>query len=1068
MTRRSQIDDLYDVTIPAQSVLSPDGSRIVYVLRTTDREEDQLVRQLWEVDTSGGEPRRITQGPKDSSPAWSPDGTKIAFLRDDQVWLLETGEPRQLTTLPLGAGAPRWSPDGTKIAFTAVVGPAESTAPIVVNRLDYKFDGIGLFGEKRRHVHVLDVESGDVRQVTFGDWHASAPAWSPDGTQLAFAAARDDNLDLNFRSAAYVVKIGGEPRLVGTAEGSCSTVGWTADGTALLVVGRTNTEIGTARLLRVSLDGETVDLTEPLDRTVLTGEPGYPGGLPQSIGDTVYFTARDRGCTHLYALRDGEIRKILGSAGTVVFEMNAVGGKAAVVLTTPTSYGEVVVVDLESGDVDKLTAHGANDIEFFAHEHREFTISDGTVVHGMLLRDPSRKGPLPLLLDIHGGPHNAWTGAADYIRGYQQVLAARGWAVLLLNVRGSDGYGEEFVTAALGAWGTADGKDFLEPLDQLVSEGIADPDRLAVTGYSYGGYMTCYLTSRDNRFAVAVAGGVVADTISMAGTSDSGHWLTALERAGVESSPLTYVDNVRTPTLILHGTADERCPVGQAEQWFSALRTRGVPTQMVLYPGASHGSVFIGKPSHHIDYNRRVVDWLEQRAPIRADHWRRRLAELAVKHSIPGAALGILRGDEVVTVSAGVLSKATGVPVTDDSVFQIGSITKTWTATLAMQLVDEGRLDLDAPVVDVLPELRLSDSDVGKQVTLRHLLTHTSGIDGDVFTDTGRGDDCVAKYVDRLDEAAQVHPLGATLSYCNSGFVLAGRMIEELTGKTWDGALRERLIDRLGLKRTVTLPEEAILLSAAIGHEAPAGQEPQPVDTFLLPRSLGPAGLITASAADVLAFAKLHLTGGLAPNGEPLLSESSAAVMTERHAELPNKYVFGDSWGLGWMRFDWDGHLAVGHDGGTRGQSAYLRIVPELGLAVTLLTNGDNAMDLYQELFRELFAEIAGISLPPVVEPPAVPVDVDAGPYFGTYERAGSRIEIFAGDHGPRIRNTVTGTMAEIMPEPVTEHDLIPVTDTLFVARSDGRQWWTPIVFFSLPTGEPYMQISVRTYPKVD
>jgi dipeptidyl aminopeptidase/acylaminoacyl peptidase/CubicO group peptidase (beta-lactamase class C family) len=1067
MTRRSQIDDLYDLAIPAQSVLSPDGGKIVYVLCTTDREADTLVRQLWEVDTGGGPARRITQGPKDSSPAWSPDGTKIAFLREDQVWLLETGEPRQLTTLPLGAGAPRWSPDGTKIAFTAVVGPEDSTAPIVVNRLGYKFDGVGLFGEKRRHVHVLDVESGDVRQVTFGDWHAGAPAWSPDGTQLAFTAARDDNADLNFRSAAYVVAIGGEPRLVGTAEGSCSTVGWTADGGALLVVGRTNTEVGNERLLRVALDGETVDLTESLDRNVMSGEPGYPGALPQSVGDTVYFTARDRGCTHLYAISGGVTRKVLGGAGNVVFEMDAVGGKAAVVLATPTSYREVVALDLESGRVDVLTDHGANDVEFFPHEHREFTISDGTVVHGMLLRDPARKGPLPLLLDIHGGPHNAWTGAADYVRAYQQILAARGWAVLLLNVRGSDGYGEEFLTAALGEWGTADAKDFLEPLDQLATEGVADPERLAVTGYSYGGYMTCYLTSRDNRFAVAVAGGVIADTTSMAGTSDLGHWLSALERAGVEASPLTRVDNVRTPTLILHGTADERCPVGQAEQWFAALRTRGVPTQLVLYPGATHGSVFIGKPSHHLDYNRRVVDWLEQRVPIRAEHWRRRLAELTVKHRVPGAALGILRGDEVVTVSAGVLSKATGVPVTDDSVFQIGSITKTWTATLAMQLVDEGRLDLDAPVVDVLPELQLSDSDTVKQVTLRHLLTHTSGIDGDVFTDTGRGDDCVAKYVERLDEAAQVHPLGATFSYCNSGFVLAGRMIEAVTGKTWDAVLRERLIDPLGLTHTVTLPEEAILLRAAIGHEAPAGQEPRPVSTFLLPRSVGPAGLITAAAADVLAYAKLHLTGGLAPNGDRLLSESSVAVMTERHADVPNKYVFGDSWGLGWTRFDWDGHLVVGHDGGTRGQFAFLRIVPELGLAVTLLTNGGNAMDLYQELFRELFAELASISVPPAVEPPAEPVEVDATRHFGAYERAGSRVEVFAGDHGLRIRSIATGPMAEIMPEPVTEHDLIPVTETLFVARDEGKQWWTPIVFFALPTGEPYVQVSVRTYPKV-
>ncbi len=164
------------------------------------------------------------------------------------------------------------------------------------------------------------------------------------------------------------------------------------------------------------------------------------------------------------------------------------------------------------------------------------------------------------------------------------------------------------------------------------------------------------------------------------------------------------------------------------------------------------------------------------------------------------------------------LNKDTGVPATSDSLFQIGSISKVWTATLALQLVDEGLLDLDAPVAEVLPELRLADPDVTKQVTMRHLLTHTSGIDGDVFTDTGRGDDCIEKYVAKLTDVAQNHPLGATWSYCNSGFALAGRVIEKLTGRTWDAALAERILIPLGLKHTVTLPEEALLYRVAVGH----------------------------------------------------------------------------------------------------------------------------------------------------------------------------------------------------------------------------------------------------------
>ncbi|MBB5897342.1 serine hydrolase [Kutzneria kofuensis] len=1069
MTRRLEIEDLYDLAVPAQPAMSPDGGRIVYVLRTADRENDRNVTQLWEVGTSGGEARQLTRGTSDSSPAWSPDGATIAFLREDQVWLLDAGEPRPVTTLPFGAGRPAWSPDGTKIAFTAVVGPDESTAPIVVDRLNFKADGVGLIGEQRRHIHVLDVGTGEVRQVTSGDWDAGDPAWSPDGAKIAFCAAQDTDADLTFRSAAYVVEIGGEPRLVGSDEGTCGAAGWTADGGALLVVGRTDTKVGNTRLLRVPVDGgETVDLAESLDRNVMVGEPGYPGAVPQQVGDAVYFCARDRGYTHLFKVEDGAIALVLGGAGTVVSDVDAATGKAAIVLTTPTSYGEIAVVDLDNGGIDIRTAHGANDVELFPHEEREFTISDGTVVHGWLLRDPARTGPLPLLLDIHGGPHNAWNSAAEAVRAYRQVLVARGWAVLLLNPRASDGYGEAFLTGAVGAWGVADAKDFLEPLDQLVAEGVADADRLAVAGYSYGGYMTCYLTSRDDRFAVAVAGGVVADTTSMSGTSDAGHFLAAAELGDADSSPLAKVDQVRTPTLLLHGAADDRCPVGQAEQWFTALRTRGVPTQLVLYPGASHGFIYSGRPSHRVDYNNRVVDWLERRPTIRADHWRRRLAELARKHRVPGAALGILRGDELVRVSAGVLNKATGVPVTDDSVFQIGSITKVWTATLAMQLVDEGRLDLDAPIAAVLPDLRLSDPDVTKRVTLRHLLTHTSGIDGDVFTDTGRGDDCLAKYVDLLDQAAQIHPLGATFSYCNSGFALAGRVIEKLTGKTWDAVLRERLIDPLGLERTVTLPEETILLSAAIGHDVPAGESPRPVSTFMLPRSIGPAGLITASTADLLAFVRLHLTGGLAESGDRLLSETSARAMTELQVELPNKHAKGGSWGLGWMRFDWDGRQVIGHDGATCGQFAFLRIVPELDLAVTVLTNGGNVTDLANDLFRELFAELAGITVPRPIEPPAQPPAVDASPYLGGYERAGIRVDIRQVDDGLRIRTTYSGTLAELMPEPVTEHDLVAVTDTLFLTRADDQGAWIPVVFFTLPTGEQYVQASVRTFRKVD
>src|ERR1700722_16308649 len=635
----------------------------------------------------------------------------------------------------------------------------------------------------------------------------------------------------------------------------------------------------------------------------------------------------------------------------------------------------------------------------------------------------------------------------------------------MLNPRASDGYGEAFYTATTGAWGTADANDFLEPLDALVAEGIADPARLAVTGYSYGGYMTCYLTSRDGRFAAAVAGGAVTDLTSMSGTSDSGHELSHWEwdssspagRDFAASDPIARVTDVTTPTLLLHGESDVRCPVGQAEQWHVALRELGTDTQLVRYPGASHLFILDGTPSHRIDYNQRVVDWGEQyagtskRPKIDVAHWQRRLAVLAERHKVPGASLGILRlgtdgrPDEVIGAAYGYANAPAKIEATTDTLFQIGSMSKVWTATLAMQLVDEGKLDLDAPVAEVLPELQLDDSETAKTVTMRHLLNHTSGIDGDVFTDTGRGDDCVEKYVGLMSGVKQNHPLGATWSYCNSGFTLAGRVIEKLTGLTWDAALRERIYAPLGLKHTVTLPEEALLFRAAAAH-VDTRAEPVLAPVWQLPRSLGPAGLITSIPADVLAFARLHLASSLAADGTRVLSADSAAAMTEFQAEVPDKYVLGDSWGIGWIRFGWDGQRLVGHDGNTIGQAAFLRVLPEAGLAGTLLPNGGHARDMYYELYREIFAELAGVGLPAAIAPPADSVEADITPHLGTYERAGVVMEVLAdtGKHeGPTLRTTVTGPIAEMVPDPVDEYAMTPVSPDLWLVREPGPRTGT-------------------------
>nr|WP_042188822.1 serine hydrolase [Kibdelosporangium sp. MJ126-NF4] len=1072
MSRHQRADDVTTFAVPSQPALEPDGDRCLYVLRTTDTEADRDDHAIWLVGTQSGQPRRLTHGREDTAPAWSPDGTKVAFLRAEdgpsQLWLLpiDGGEATRSTTLPLGAGEPVWSPDGTRIAFTAATpGPGGDTAPIVIDRLDYQVDGVGLLRGVRRHLYVLDVTTGQTRQVTSGDWHAGRPSWSPDSTTLAFAAATAPDADLTLRSPVHVVDVNApyaKPRIAGLREGIAGPIVWTTDGTALLVVGSPTVEVGHAGLWRIPLaGGPSVNLAEPLDRNVT---PGGPGALPQlsDDGSTVYFCVRDRGCTHLYSVPvdGGTPSPVVAGAGRVVSGVSVSGGTVAVALTTPDSFAEIVTVNLASGTETVHTGH--SNIEVFRRAEVEFTISDGTVVHGWLVRDPAAEGHGPLLVDVHGGPHSAWNGAADEVHLYHQELAANGWTVLLLNPRGSDGYDERFLRAALGHWSEADAKDFLEPVDDLVARGIADPQRLAVAGYSYGGYMTCYLTSRDDRFAAAVAGGV------------AGPWTG---RRHDTMSPLSRVDNVRTPTLIVHGTADMTYPVGQAQQWHTALRSLGVPTQLVLYPDASHTFIIDGRPSHRIDYNRRVVAWLEEhtseprRPRVDAAHWQRRLDVLARRHGVPGAALGILRlrpgrEDELVEAATGVLNKDTGVPTTTDSLFQIGSVSKVWTASVVMQLVDEGLIDLDAPVAEVLPELALADLAATSRVTMRHLLTHTSGIDGDVLTDTGRGDDCLAKYVAALANEAQNHPLGATWSYCNSGYSLAGLVVERLTGTTWDAAIRERLFTRLGLSHTVTLPEEALLFRTAVGHVSHGG-DPVRAPVWALPRSAGPAGTITSTAADVLGFARMHLTGGLAPDGSRVLSERSVEAMAAWQTDLPDTKTLAESWGLGWFRCDWDSHRLIGHDGNTIGQSAFLRVLPSAGLAVTLLTNGGTTRALYEDLFREVFAELAGVAMPGSLRPPAEPVTVDLERHVGVYERAGERLEVFTDADGLRLRVTATGALAEMVAEIEKEFTMVPVTEDEFLVRDPARGVWVPVTFYTLDTGARYVHHDARATPKV-
>jgi len=447
-----------------------------------------------------------------------------------------------------------------------------------------------------------------------------------------------------------------------------------------------------------------------------------------------------------------------------------------------------------------------------------------------------------------------------------------------------------------------------------------------------------------------------------------------------------------------------------------------------------------------------------------------RLDQLAADAGVVGAVVAVQQGDQTVSAATGVANVRTGQPVTTDTIFQIGSISKVYTATLVMQLVDDGLVDLDTPVSSYLPDFTVADKTAAATVTTRQLLSHTSGMDGDVFDDFGRGDDCVEKYVAGMSTLAQTSPPGAFFSYCNSGFVLLGRLVEHFRGLSWDAALRKHLLEPLGLKDTVTLPDEAILRPVAVGH-LPTGEDgaPQVAPIYHLTRALSPAGVITAPAAEVIAFARMHLNDGVAADGTQVLTPASVKAMRELQVRIPDPYTLGDGWGLGWILYTLGTPTVIGHDGSTIGQQGYMRIVPDRDLVIVLLTNGGGMGALFEELVRPLLREIAGAELNPVPEPRSG-VNVDDTPFLGTYERSGVRTVIRRDDDGKLwIETKGTGPLAATLPDE-PPHELLPLDDTtLITAEPDPRIGRHMTLKFLEPSdaGFGYVHAGARATPRV-
>ena len=649
---------LHNVSTPT---IAPDGSRAVVAVTRPDLDADSYVGQLWEVPLTGGSPRRITRGFRDSEPRFSPDGSLIAFLRAGhkdapQLHVVGAtgGEPVKITDQKLGVSSFRWSPDGSRIAFLSRVPEAgrygtvdelgaAAEPPRHITTLKYRANGLGYITDRRSQVFVVSVPDvwgepvypkapaeadptpeapasvPEPLQLTTADAEHGGLSFAPDGRLLVVSARHDsrDNdlvsdvfeLDPDKPDAQAVRLTGGQLSILDTHVALDDTVYLIAyeigDGNDFVARNAGLYRLDGTECIRLT-DAETVDLNEAGSQL-----SSFPDG-------SALVQNRTRGRVELLRVsRDGVVTTVWNDDVTVTG--HAIADEAIVAsFASPTTMGDIAVV--RDGAVSTLTDFSAAVVAAGVLDPVELTVTarDGYDVHGWVVL-PEGEGPHPVLLNIHGGPFAAYSVA---LYDEAQVYADAGYAVVMCNPRGSAGYGQEHGRVIRQAMGTVDMTDVLDFLDGAVAAHPSlDGHRVGIMGGSYGGYLTAWIIAHDHRFAAAIVERGFLDPEGFVGTSDIGMFFGD-EYVGVDpdvmrsQSPQAVVSQVTTPTLVLHSEEDYRCPLPQAERYFAALKRQGTETELLIFPGENHELSRAGRPRHRVQRFEAILDWWERHLPV--------------------------------------------------------------------------------------------------------------------------------------------------------------------------------------------------------------------------------------------------------------------------------------------------------------------------------------------------------------------------------------------------------------------------------------------------------------------